>query len=356
MLYHRLVKPLLFALPPEAAHDLGIFSLRVIGGTPSLAAALRGHFAPENSRLASRHWDLQFPSPVGLAAGFDKNGVALEGFAALGFGFLECGTVTPLAQPGNPRPRLFRLPADGALINRLGFNNHGMNALARALADTRVTIPLGVNLGKNKLTPDETAAGDYRKAAATLRERGNYFVVNVSSPNTPGLRALQSPAAIAEIARAVAVEISGRPLLVKFAPDLTDDELADSMRAAEAAGAAGFLLTNTTLARAGLRSPNAGEAGGLSGAPLSARALAVLRALRPVTARPLIGVGGIMNAGDLFARLSAGADLCQIYTGLVYGGPGFVGELLRGLETRMNRLGLSSLAALCGSGASDPGE
>jgi dihydroorotate dehydrogenase len=358
MLYDRLLRPLLFRLDPERAHHLGIAALRAAGLMPGLSRALIGARADADPRLAQKLWDLDFPNPLGLAAGFDKDGVALPGFAALGFGFLEAGTVTPKAQPGNDKPRIFRLPEDRALINRLGFNNAGAAAMAarltRVSAAKKGSIPLGINLGKNKITPAEAAVEDYRESARLLQSCGDYFVINVSSPNTPGLRDLQAPAQLAALVAAVRGEIGGKPLLVKFAPDLGDDELAGSLRASESAGAAGFILTNTTLARAGLKSPAASETGGLSGAPLAARALAALKALRPVTKLPLIGVGGVMTSGDLFARLSAGANLCQGYTGLIYGGPDWPGGLLRGLGARLDRLGMKRIGELIGSNAADP--
>lgn len=333
MIYQKLLKPLLFSLDAERAHELGLNSLRLLSGSPGACGWLRGRTGADDARHERRVWELTFPNPVGLAAGFDKNGVALNGLAALGFGFIEIGTLTPRPQPGNDKPRIFRLPADRALINRLGFNNSGAAAAAGAIRDGRAgparKIPLGINLGKNKSTPPELAAEDYRLAARELRELGDYFVLNVSSPNTPDLRALQSPAELKPLIDAVRGEIGARPLCVKFAPDLGDRELAEAIVAAEGFGADGFLLTNTTLARAGLAHADARETGGLSGAPLRERATAVLRALRPLTKKPLIGVGGIMDGRDLKERLDAGADLCQVYTGFVYGGPGFVAELLK---------------------------
>lgn len=335
MIYSSLLKPLLFSLDAETAHEIGLGGLRLLSGAPGVCAWRRAQGGADDPRHARKLWNLTFPNPVGLAAGFDKNAVALDGLAALGFGFLEIGTLTPRPQPGNDKPRMFRLPEDRAVINRLGFNNRGAGAAAASIRESRVgpsaKIPLGINLGKNKTTPPEGAAEDYRLAARALAGLGDYFVINVSSPNTPGLRALQSPAELKPLIDAVRGEIGATPLCVKFAPDLTDEELAEVIRAAEGFGADGFILTNTTLSRAGLTNPHAKEAGGLSGAPLRARATAVLRALRPLTKKPLIGVGGIMDAHDLHERLDAGADLCQIYTGFIYGGPGFVGELLAGV-------------------------
>ena len=355
MIYSRLFRPLLFRLDPERAHHFGIAALRLAGTMPGLSRALVGARADADLRLAQSIWGLNFPNPLGLAAGFDKDGVALPGFAALGFGFLEAGTVTPKAQPGNDKPRIFRLPEDRALINRLGFNNSGAAAMvARLHEGNKSAVPLGINLGKNKTTPAESAVDDFCESARLLKTCGDYFVINVSSPNTPGLRDLQAPAQLAALVAAVRSEIGEKPLLVKFAPDLSDDELAESLRAAESAGAAGFILTNSTLARAGLISASASESGGLSGAPLASRALAVLKALRPVTKMPLIGVGGILTAGDLFARLSAGANLAQGYTGLIYGGPGWPGNLLRGLSARLGRMGMENISPLIGSNAADP--
>jgi dihydroorotate dehydrogenase len=284
---------------------------------------------------------LDFPNPLGLAAGLDKEARAVPAWQALGFGFVEVGTVTALPQPGNPRPRLFRLPADQAIINRMGFNNGGAEAMAVALQRLRargcLEVPLGVNLGKSKVTPVEQAAEDYRISFEHLGELADYVVVNISSPNTPGLRDLQR---IEEIQRIVAA-IQGpnqrlpqpRPLLVKLAPDLSDEDAIGCARTAMDAGCAGLVLTNTTIRFEGLASPTEGRSGGLSGRPLFGRSTELLRRVRDaIGSEPvLIGVGGIMRPEDARAKLAAGADLIQIYSGLIYGGPGFPRRILRGL-------------------------
>lgn len=285
---------------------------------------------------------LDFPNPVGLAAGLDKEGRAIPAWQALGLGFIEVGTVTALAQPGNPRPRLFRLPADRAIINRMGFNNGGAEALAVRLQRLRVRgcleVPLGVNLGKSKVTPADQAAQDYRQSFEYLGELADYVVVNISSPNTPGLRDLQQVDEVRRIVEAIQGPnqrlARPRPLLVKLAPDLGGNDAIDCAQAALESGCAGLVLTNTTVRFDGLRSPTAGLSGGLSGRPLFARSTELLRQVREsLGPEPVIvGVGGVLAPEDARAKLAAGADLIQIYTGLIYGGPGLPRRLLRGLS------------------------
>jgi dihydroorotate dehydrogenase len=284
---------------------------------------------------------LHFPNPLGLAAGLDKEARAVPAWQALGFGFVEVGTVTALPQPGNPRPRLFRLPADQAIVNRMGFNNGGAEAMALALQRLRargcLEVPLGVNLGKSKVTPVEQAPEDYRISFQHLGEVADYVVVNISSPNTPGLRDLQR---IEEVRRIVGA-IQGpnqrlrqpRPLLLKLAPDLSDEDAIGCARAAMEEGCAGLILTNTTIRFEGLTSPTEGLGGGLSGRPLFGRSTELLRRVRDALGSEavLIGVGGIMGVEHARAKLAAGADLIQVYSGLIYGGPGFPRRLLRGL-------------------------
>ncbi|MGE5154849.1 MAG: quinone-dependent dihydroorotate dehydrogenase [Bdellovibrio bacteriovorus] len=335
-----LVRPLVFRLNPELAHDL------TIGALARLPARLMHHpSAADPARapgLRRQLMGLDFPNPVGLAAGLDKDGRAIPAWQALGFGFLEVGTVTALPQPGNPRPRLFRLPPDDAIVNRMGFNNAGAEALAVRLARLRsqgvLEVPLGVNLGKSKVTPAQEAAQDYRRSFELLGELADYVVVNISSPNTPGLRDLQR---VEEVRRIVAAiqELNQRletprPLLVKLAPDLADADAIDCARAALESGCAGLVLTNTTVRFDGLRSPTVGLSGGLSGRPLFARSTELLRRVREALGHEpvLIGVGGILSPEDARAKLAAGADLIQVYTGLIYGGPGFPRRLLRGLD------------------------
>lgn len=284
---------------------------------------------------------LHFPNPLGLAAGLDKEARAVPAWQALGFGLVEVGTVTALPQPGNPRPRLFRLPADQAIVNRMGFNNGGAEAMAVTLQRLRargcLEVPLGVNLGKSKVTPVEQAPEDYRISFQHLGELADYVVVNISSPNTPGLRDLQR---IEEVRRIVGA-IQGpnqrlpqpRPLLLKLAPDLSDEDAIDCGQAAMEEGCAGLILTNTTIRFEGLTSPTEGLSGGLSGRPLFGRSTELLRRVRDALGSEavLIGVGGVMGVEHARAKLAAGADLIQVYSGLIYGGPGFPRRLLRGL-------------------------
>ena len=303
---------------------------------------------------------LHFAHPVGLAAGFDKNATAYEALAALGFGFVEVGTVTGQGQPGNPKPRLFRLPADRALINRMGFNNLGARVVATHLTGPR-SVPLGVNIGKTKIVSEENAASDYVESTRLLGPLADYLVVNVSSPNTPGLRNLQTVELLRPLLAAVKAELAKhtprRPLLVKIAPDLNDadiDAIADLALELELDG---IIATNTTISRSGLRSSSADVeacgAGGLSGAILKARSLEVLERLYARVGKrlTLISVGGIETAEDAWARLAAGASLVQIYTGFVYGGPLVVWSLQRGLARRLAASPYASLADLVGSAA-----
>jgi len=301
---------------------------------------------------------LSFAHPIGLAAGFDKNGVAYEALAALGFGHVEIGTVTAHAQPGNPKPRLFRLPADRALINRMGFNNLGANVVKTHLTGKR-SVPLGVNIGKTKLIPEAEAIADYVTSARLLGPLADYVVVNVSSPNTPGLRALQAVELLRPLLTAVKAELSTaavlRPLLVKIAPDLSDEDLDAIADLALDVGLDGIIATNTTISRAGLRTPRerveACGAGGLSGAVLKARSLQVLERLhRRVGKRlTLVSAGGIETAEDVWARLQAGASLVQVYTGFVYGGPLTIWSMQRGLRRLLANSGLRSIDELIGS-------
>jgi dihydroorotate dehydrogenase len=343
---------LLGLLPPERAHRL---TIRVLAA--GLAPRLRHHDDPI---LQTRLWGLTFPNPVGLAAGFDKDAEAVDALLGLGFGFVETGSVTPLPQPGNPRPRLFRLRRDGAVINRMGFNSKGADAAAARLALSRkgrgqLTGVLGINLGKNKDSAD--AAADYCTGVAKLGRYADYLVVNVSSPNTPGLRALQDAAplrALLGAATAARGNLPGRapPLLVKIAPDLAEEDLAALGEVALAAGIDGIIVSNTTVQRpAGLADPNARETGGLSGRPLFPIATAALgRVWRLTGGRlPLIGVGGIASGADAYEKIRQGASLVQLYTALVYQGPGLVGAIKRDLAARLRAEGFTSLADAVGS-------
>jgi dihydroorotate dehydrogenase len=330
-------RPLLFRFDSERIHRLTLDALR-IGGENRLGRAILGVAggAPRRTTPWVELMGLRFRNRVGLAAGWDKDAVALRGWAALGFGFAEVGTVTPLPQAGNPRPRLFRLAPDEALVNRMGFNNAGAVSLARRVMLARRHLPrdfvVGVNIGRGRETPSERAVDDYLAAARVVAPVADFLVVNVSSPNTPGLRDLQRPDTLAELVGALldAGRAGGspRPLLVKLSPDLDGRDLDAIVPALLAAGAAGMVVANTTTRREGLRSAEAGEEGGLSGAPLRDRMLELVRRARQLGGREavIIGSGGIASAADVAAAHEAGADLVQLWTGLVYRGPGLVGE------------------------------
>ncbi len=324
---YPLLRPALFCLDAEKAHRLAVRSLGLMGGS-----ARKATLGPQPA-LAQRLWSLDFPNPVGLAAGFDKNAECYRGALGLGFGFVEIGSVTPRPQAGNPKPRLFRLPADRAVINRMGFNNDGMEAVASRLAGRdRTRGIVGVNLGKNKETVD--AAADYELGVAQLGPLADYLVINVSSPNTPGLRALQGKEPLAELiqrTRAARDKLAGLPpLLLKIAPDLTDDDQQDIAEVALSLGLDGLIISNTTIARPPLReAETAKEAGGLSGAPLLGPATVLLGRMYRLTGGklPLIGVGGIASARDAYARIRAGASLVQLYSAMVYEGPGLAARI-----------------------------
>ncbi len=326
-----LMRRLLFMLPPERAHDLAL-------GTLDMATQMGlSRWLPSRVNDPRQLMGIQFPNAVGLSAGLDKDGDHIRGLAALGFGFLELGTVTPKAQPGNPAPRLFRLPQHQALINRLGFNNQGLEHLCAQVAAARplVDVPIGINIGKNRTTAVEAALTDYQLALAAVYPLADYVVVNLSSPNTPGLRDLQAAQQLQALIKplkaqqAELAESSGRyvPLLVKIAPDLANEDIAATLDVLLEQAIDGVTATNTTIAResvAGHR--HAAESGGLSGAPLRARATEVIQRIRNQAGPdlPIIGVGGIMSADDAVEKMRAGADLVQLYTGLIYQGPGLI--------------------------------
>lgn len=339
--YDRLLRPLLFRVDPETVHE------RALGLIASGLVSAPGFPHPS---LHVEAFGVRFSNPLGLAAGFDKNGVALDQWAGLGFGFVEVGTVTWHPQPGNPKPRLFRLPEDHALINRLGFNNEGARKLALRLQVASAGIPVGINLGKSKVTELEDAPEDYAKSFGALRGLGEYFVINVSSPNTPGLRELQEKAKLAEIVQAIRGVDPRVKLFVKVAPDLGEGALDDILDLALAERLTGLIATNTTLSRDALsHDPN--QQGGLSGAPLRKRADEVLAHLARGSQGKLvlIGVGGIMDAQDVYRKIALGAHLTQLYTGWVYGGPAMVPNTLRDLVGLMERDGVRSLGELRGS-------
>ncbi len=330
-------------LDPETAHRLAILALR-IAPLPAPPA--------DDPVLATAFAGLALTNPVGLAAGLDKNGEALSGLSRLGFGFIECGSVTPLAQPGNARPRLFRLSEDRAIINRMGFNNAGLEAFAARLARRPADAVIGANLGANKDTEDRAA--DYVAGLTRLRGLADYVTVNVSSPNTPGLRNLQGRAALDDLLGRLA-EVRGgdaTPVFLKIAPDLTGAEIGLIVEAALDHGIDALIVANTTLDRPeALRSPQRGEAGGLSGAPLKDRASAALRAAAEASAGrlPLIAVGGIDSGAEAYARIRAGASAVQIYSALVYEGPGLIGRIKRDLAARLRADGFSTVGAAVGA-------
>jgi dihydroorotate dehydrogenase len=336
---YELLKPILFRLEPERAHDLAMATLGAVAKFPALVDRVEAYCALRDARLEVEAFGLRFPNAVGLAAGMDKNAAALPMWPALGFGFVEIGSVTAHPQPGNPKPRMFRLTGDRAIINRMGFNNHGSSMVAQTLGRWAQThgkrkAPLGVNLGKSKTTPLEDAPQDYLRSLERLYEHGDYFVVNVSSPNTPGLRELQDKDKLEVLLGAVMgfvrAQPKQKPLLLKIAPDLTDAQLEEILELVERHGLSGMIATNTTVARDGLMTA-INETGGLSGEPLRARSLEVLRFLVARTNLPIISVGGIANAREVQKRLDMGARLVQVYTGLVYEGPLMVRTMLRGL-------------------------
>lgn len=346
------VRSALFLAPPERIHTAVFAALRGATATSVSRRRLRKAMGPRDPVLASTVFGARFPGPLGLAAGFDKDGHGLNAWGALGFGYAEVGTVTASAQPGNPPPRLFRLPEDRALLNRMGFNNHGAGELAVRLARHHPDVPIGVNIGKSKATPPERAVDDYRASARLLGPLATYLVVNVSSPNTPGLRDLQAVDSLRPILAAVLAETS-TPVLVKIAPDLSDDDVDAIADLAVDLGLAGIVATNTTVSRAGLRTPGVADlgAGGVSGPPVARRSLEVLRRLyaRVGDKLVLIGVGGIETADDAWERITAGASLLQGYTGFIYGGGLWPKRIHEGIAARLHAGGFGSLSEAVGS-------
>ncbi len=339
---YQLIKPLLFKFDPEKIHHVVTAWLKRANRIPGGAALMRGLWDFEDKQLEKEVFGLKFKNPVGLAAGFDKNGELIAEMANVGFGFVEIGTVTPLPQPGNPKLRMFRLPTDGALINRMGFNNLGVEAAAGRIKAFRKNasarqkeIIIGGNIGKNKTTPNEDAVSDYVKCFDALFDLVDYFVVNVSSPNTPGLRALQDKEPLTDLLdtlqqRNLKNGIS-RPILLKIAPDLSKEQLDDIVGIVLQTGIAGVVATNTTISRDGLTSNEQlkNEAGGLSGKPLTALSTGVIAYLaKKSTGKfPIIGVGGIHSPEDAIEKLRAGASLVQLYTGFIYEGPGLIKQI-----------------------------
>ena len=361
MLYRSLLRSVLFRLPAETAHELVLKSLASAPAFVTSSLLKRYQRSPFGKL---KRFGLMFDNPVGLAAGFDKDGVALSALCSLGFGFIEAGTVTFHPQSGNPKPRLFRLPLDRALINRAGFNNEGARAFARRVAKARPNCVLGVSIGKSKVTPFEDAVADYLKTFDLVNDVADYIAVNVSSPNTPRLRELQHAEHLDQLLGALQkrnhelADPQGqklKPLLLKLSPDLSDDELADAISVAQRREVSGVIATNTTTDRSNLRTDanvvaRYGE-GGLSGAPLKARATTMVAKIYKLTGGtlPVIGVGGIFTADDAFEMIAAGASLIQIYTGFIYEGPSIAANINDGLRRIISREGFVSLDEAVGS-------
>jgi dihydroorotate dehydrogenase len=350
---YPLIRPLLRALPAEAAHRLTLMGLSC-----GLGGLVTGRVEPDPPSLRQTLWGREFPNPVGIAAGFDKDAQVPDALLRLGCGFAETGTVTPRPQPGNPRPRIFRLYEDEAAINRMGFNSAGLEPTLARLQARRRAGPrrgvVGVNLGKNR--DSEDAAADYLDGVRRVGRLADYFVINVSSPNTPGLRDLQRREILDDLLRRLVAArdaaAPGTPLLVKIAPDLTEEERADIAALAAPSGIDGIVIANTTVARpAGLRSASAGEQGGLSGKPLFAPSTALVADIYRLTGGkiPLVGVGGIASAADAYAKIRAGASLVQLYTALVFQGPALIGRIKRGLAEALRRDGFASIAEAVGA-------
>lgn len=333
--YERFVRPLLFAIDPETAHRL---TLGALGAASRLDFVIHGLEVFDPSPTPKQLFGLTFRNPIGLAAGLDKDGVALPAWAAMGFGFVEVGTVTAKAQPGNPKPRIFRFPKENALINRLGFNNDGADAIAHRLNELQqsgrwpANCRIGINIGKSKAAPLTDATEDYLYSFRALREFADYLVLNVSSPNTPGLRELQSPDALTELLAAIGQEnfVNRKPIVVKIAPDLAPDQLDQIISVCENNQVAAIIATNTTLDHSSIPAER-DEQGGLSGAPLREKSTAFVRQIASKSTIPIIASGGIMDADSAREKIEAGAQLVQIYTGLIYRGPGLLREIAAAL-------------------------
>ena len=363
VLYRNLLKPVFFKMDPETAHHWTIGGLSSIGNIPGGMGLLDMMYGVQEApELSMDLWGIRFPHPIGLAAGLDKNGQAVRAFSSIGFGFIEVGTVTPKAQPGNELPRLFRLPQDEALINRMGFNNLGAEYLAKQLVGIQKLkqkrIPVAINIGKNKLTSNEAAMDDYMACIRILYPYGDFFVVNISSPNTPDLRKLQHGDELRQLLHAVTQEMDVQkekyqralPILVKIAPDLGDEELEQVVETLSASRISGIIATNTTLSRDGLTHRNLQETGGMSGKPLAKRSTEVIHSIYKLTGgrMPIIGVGGVFTAEDAYEKIRAGASLVEIYTALIYKGPGVIQEITNGLSQLLRKDGLTHISEAVG--------
>ena len=335
-MYQKLIKPLLFRFDPEAVHYFTFTAIKLLSALPFASAIIRALYLVKDQRLEREVFGLKFPNPVGLAAGFDKNAVLFKELSNFGFGFIEIGTLTPKGQAGNPKKRLFRLQEDEAIINRMGFNNEGVDDAVKRLKKNK-NVLIGGNIGKNKITPNEEAVNDYIYCFNVLFDYVDYFVVNVSSPNTPNLRALQDKEPLTHLLSTLKElneeKNAPKPILLKIAPDLSDDQLLDIIDIVTSVKIDGVIATNTTLNREGLQSKHKEEAGGLSGKPLTQRSTEVIRFLveKSNNAFPIIGVGGIHSPDDAIEKLNAGAALVQLYTGFVYEGPAAVKNINKAL-------------------------
>jgi dihydroorotate dehydrogenase len=337
-MYRRIIRPILFKFSPESIHDFIFSFLKIALNIPGISFLTKKYFEVNDPLLKRNVFGLEFKNPVGLAAGFDKDAKLFNELSSFGFGFIEIGTLTPLAQPGNPQPRSFRLPKDKALINRMGFNNNGLEEAVERLKKNHSGILIGGNIGKNKITPNDEAIGDYEEGFLSLFDVVDYFVVNVSSPNTPNLRALQEKEPLLNLLSHLMTlnlkkKNNKKPILLKIAPDLSNEQLDDIIDIVIQSKIDGVIATNTTISREGLITKKEKVeqlgAGGLSGAPLRSRSTEVIRYLKEKSnaAFPVIGVGGIMSVQDAIEKLEAGADLLQIYTGFIYEGPGLIKKI-----------------------------
>lgn len=339
-MYKLLIRPILFCFDPEKVHYFTFSIIRFLSKIPGFPSLFRALYEVKDSRLETEVFGLKFKNPVGLAAGFDKDATLYREFSNFGFGFIEIGTLTPKGQEGNPKKRLFRLKADQAIINRMGFNNGGVQEAVERLKKNNGVL-IGGNIGKNKLTPNEQATSDYEICFDALFDYVDYFVVNVSSPNTPNLRALQDKEPLTQLLQTLEnknlAKPKQKPILLKIAPDLTDEQLLDIIDIIKETKIAGVIATNTTLSREGLQSKNKEETGGLSGKPLKSRSTEVIRFLSEKSSKafPIIGVGGIHSAEDAIEKLEAGASLVQIYTGFIYEGPALVKAINKKILERL---------------------
>lgn len=357
---YPLLRPFIFQLSPETAHHLVIRGLSVMQSISWIRKRFEKNYILEDSRLQSEIFGLNFPNPVGLAAGFDKNAQVFPALAALGFGFVEVGTLTPRPQPGNPKPRIFRLSPEEALVNRMGFNNEGIEQAKFSLIGLpRPPIPIGINLGKNKDTPNEQAIEDYLQGFTSLYPYGHYFVINVSSPNTQGLRDLQQIDALQHLLKTLIQEKERltqksslhRPILLKIAPDLSTEELESIVQTALQQKIDGIIATNTTVSREGLHSKEQKEAGGLSGKPLTHRSTEIIRSIYRMTQGkiPIIGVGGIFTGQDAYEKIRAGANLVQVYTSMIYRGPQVAKQINQELLTIFEQEQIQSIQEVVGA-------